>query len=660
MRVRLATMFAVAAGFHAFDPFASAAPPADSFDAKALEAFLAPVVEPLRRREHVPGVVVAIVRGGAIVARAGFGHADAERKIPMDADATRMRIGSISKALTAVALARQADAGRLDLAADVNRYLRELRVPDAFGAPINATHLLTHTGGFDQPGLNRNFDRPEDRPALADFLRRDLRRVRPPGVLTCYDTYGISLAGELLASLCSADYAEAMRRELFEPLGMASTSIETPSALRSRLARGYSLDGSKFVEQPYEYYASLPASSVDSTAADMARLMLWLLPDSAAPGGAPFGPSGAGRWSRISFRLHERLPGFCCGFWERDARGQRVLEHGGTMRGYSAQLWLLPEHRLGVFVAANRDTETGPPTMLCRTVVDRLMERWFPDADEPPATAAATSQPTEIAAPDTTRFAGLYVENLFCHTCPEGEGWPVSDEPLRIESVGPGRIRTPHREYHAIAPLLFADPSGSVLLAFVEDRNGRIRGLASNLDAPGTTHERLDDALLDEVAGKGWKDQPPAPLVAATHRLHGRWKEAAAAYLELARNYPPPRMAWIAAQYHAGSCLVRANAPAEALAPIQAARAALLRLSEEADGMRRDTLRGYLARAMLFESAAECGAGNLDAAFDLFEDILKRKLLDPAELFEIAGENPMLSAMARDPRLAALRRAHGR
>ena len=164
-------------------------------DRESLREFLSPIFAQTMATEHIPGAAIAVVKDGQLLLSEGYGVADMERQTPVSPNKTLFRIGSTSKAVTALGIVQLADRGLIDLDDDVNQYLVGLEVDDRFPEPITFNHLLTHTGGFDQPGVNRNFSDPSQRPTLVDFLNRDLRRIRPPGRESCYDTYGIALAG---------------------------------------------------------------------------------------------------------------------------------------------------------------------------------------------------------------------------------------------------------------------------------------------------------------------------------------------------------------------------------------------------------------------------------------------------------------------------------
>ncbi len=72
---------------------------------------------------HIPNATVSVVKDGEIVYKKGFGLADIENNIPVDADTTLFRIGSTSKLITWTAVMQLVEAGKLDLNTDINRYL---------------------------------------------------------------------------------------------------------------------------------------------------------------------------------------------------------------------------------------------------------------------------------------------------------------------------------------------------------------------------------------------------------------------------------------------------------------------------------------------------------------------------------------------------------
>ncbi len=71
----------------------------------------------------IAGAVVAVVKDGEIVTERGFGYADVEKKKPVDPKLTLFRPGSVSKLFTWTAVMQLVEQGKIDLDADVNKYL---------------------------------------------------------------------------------------------------------------------------------------------------------------------------------------------------------------------------------------------------------------------------------------------------------------------------------------------------------------------------------------------------------------------------------------------------------------------------------------------------------------------------------------------------------
>jgi serine beta-lactamase-like protein LACTB, mitochondrial len=92
----------------------------------------------------IPGVSVAVAKDGVIVWSEGFGFADLEQRVPVW-PSTRFRIGSVSKPLTADAVALLYQQGRLDLDAPVQRYVPSF--PDK-GYPITTREVAGHLAGI--------------------------------------------------------------------------------------------------------------------------------------------------------------------------------------------------------------------------------------------------------------------------------------------------------------------------------------------------------------------------------------------------------------------------------------------------------------------------------------------------------------------------------
>src|SRR5438445_4198677 len=99
----------------------------------------------------IAGAVVAVVKDGEIVTERGFGYADVATKKPIDPKLTLFRPGSVSKLFTWTAVMQLIEQGKLDLDADVNKYLpADFQILPREGKPITLRNIMTHTAGFEE------------------------------------------------------------------------------------------------------------------------------------------------------------------------------------------------------------------------------------------------------------------------------------------------------------------------------------------------------------------------------------------------------------------------------------------------------------------------------------------------------------------------------
>jgi CubicO group peptidase (beta-lactamase class C family) len=132
-------------------------PPAASgpTDPAEMESFMDGLLKKEMDENHIPGAAVSVVKDGKLFFTKGYGYADLENKIPVDAEQTVFAIGSVGKLFTWTAVMQLAEQGKLDLDADVNTYL-DFRIPDTYPGPITLRHLLTHAaclGGGTSPPM---------------------------------------------------------------------------------------------------------------------------------------------------------------------------------------------------------------------------------------------------------------------------------------------------------------------------------------------------------------------------------------------------------------------------------------------------------------------------------------------------------------------------
>lgn len=417
------------------------------------------------KRERIPGAAFVFVQNGRVVLARGFGQAEVASGRMVRPNRTIFPIASISKVFTATAVMQLADHGRIDLHTDVNHYLTSARVPPTYPQSITATHLLTHTAGFDElPG--RRVRTAAELVPLGRFLGDRLNRVHAPGEVTSYSSYGMALAGLLVEDVSGEPFEEYLKRHIWEPLGMTRTFITVPSVLAVDLATAYELEGEELVRVPYEVYQTPPTSSIVGTVEDMGRFMIAHLQNGRYGDTRILSDSAATRMHRQHATMHPLVPGWTLGFQADDSNGRRIIEHGGDIGGFSALMTLLPDEGVGIFVIHHLEGRN-----LRFDVRRAILDQYFPDQRP---LRVPTPQPG--TAERVGRFVGTYRANIFCHSCPDG-GLNVQD--FKIKANDDGTITVWDARWVEVSPLYFVRADGRARIGFAEDKSGRIVALTA-------------------------------------------------------------------------------------------------------------------------------------------------------------------------------------
>src|SRR6478672_11927591 len=218
----------------------------------------------------IPGAVVVVVKDGQPLTMRGFGYADLKTGQLVDPNMTLFRPGSVSKLFTWTAVMQQVQAGKLDLDADVNRYL-DFKIPPKDGKPITLRNLMTHTPGFAETAKWLIMFGEDKKPkSLRDALTRQIPdRIYAPGAMPAYSNYGASLAGYIVERVSGEPFDQYVQRHVLAPVGMAHSTFDQPlpANLRPLMSKAYKTG--TVDPQPYEVIDLAPAGALASTGADM-------------------------------------------------------------------------------------------------------------------------------------------------------------------------------------------------------------------------------------------------------------------------------------------------------------------------------------------------------------------------------------------------------
>ena len=464
------------------------------------------VIEKEMKENHIPGFALVLVKEGKTIYKKGYGVANMQTGRKVDPDTTIFRIGSISKALTLLALTKLIDEDKIGLNDDVSRYFTGIQNPNNFKEPIEIQHLLTHTSGFDQIGISRHIydfelplhERKTMRAGISDFLKsNNLRRITPAGEYYRYDTYGTTLAGAIIEKITKLPFPEAMKKVLFEPAGMNNSFVEVTPAYMENLALGHGYTNGQYQIMPYEVYKTLPASSIDATPADMGRLLEVLTNDGLNEKGRFYTREMANNILNPQYRPHPDFIGTSHGLHESarigvppEAYDIRTIGHGGDMLGTSSIMTIIPSMKLGIFATANRNSEAGgPPVRLFRLIMNTIVK--YLGLEKVGSPYEIPKQKIEV---NLEEYRGNYYFGVFCHSCTEEEyaqgAWRRSSNPL-IASISNDTLLLNSDKYIPKTKDIFVRSDGNEMVYFGRDKEGKITFL--NFSDGNSPLERIDD-----------------------------------------------------------------------------------------------------------------------------------------------------------------------
>lgn len=430
----------------------------DSLLINSLEVKLDSLFQTEMNEQRIPGAAIIIVKDGQTLLKKGYGFTRLGEEINyVNPDSTIFRIGSITKSFTALALLQQIDRNKIRLNEDINRHLTSLQIPKTFSKPITPFNLLTHSAGLDELGGRRVFNESELIP-LSDFLKNNLKRIREPGEITAYSTYGTALSGLLVENLNKESLEKYMKINIWEPLEMHMTSIDLPEEHGVITSLGYEMYNNINIPQPWEWYHTFPASSINSTVSDMGKYMQMLLSEGSVDNNIILSKDLAKKMLSQQLSIHPDADGFTFGLYERKWNGISSINHGGEMLGYSSFMTLLPKENIGIFVVHHHEG-----TNLRHLAIETI----FKNISDNKSYAVHHGK----IKSDLSPFTGKYVWLSNCQTCSNSN----SQESWELKVNNDYTLSGFNRTFYQVAPLLFKSTDGQRTMSFKKDKKGKVK-----------------------------------------------------------------------------------------------------------------------------------------------------------------------------------------
>ncbi len=215
----------------------------------------------LQQDYRVKGTSIVIADSSKILLSEHRGFADfyGERKVD---DATKFKIGSITKILTAISIMQLVEENLIDLDVDIRTYIPEFTIKNRFeNFKITTRHILMHRSGIPCNNYEMMLAREaRDYNEIISYLA-DQYLIAPPGKMFAYSNIGYTLLGIVIERVSKKKYTDYVQKNIFNPLGIEANFICTPEDFRQHkyeVSRSYNNLG----EEKEDYLATfLPAGS---------------------------------------------------------------------------------------------------------------------------------------------------------------------------------------------------------------------------------------------------------------------------------------------------------------------------------------------------------------------------------------------------------------
>ncbi len=342
-------------------------------------------VERARATTGAPGAAIGLIQGGKVAFAGGFGVRELGKPDPVDAD-TLFMIGSETKALTTLLLAREVDLGKFKWESPV----AEVYPPFKLGNPeltkrVQMRHLVCACTGLPRQDMEFLFEYQGATAASRLALLGTMQPTSKLGEVFQYSNIMASAAGYIGGHLLDpkrelgAAYQETMRREIFLPLGMRTATMDLKRAHAGNHASPHGQDIDErltVVPDSAEsmVIAEAPSGGAWASVNDLAHYVQMELARGKLPDGKQFVSEAAllaRRAPQIAMAENET---YGMGLAIDRSKGVAVVQHGGHVIGFHSQMFWIPEADTGGFIFTNSDSGAPMVAMFKRRVLEVLYD----------------------------------------------------------------------------------------------------------------------------------------------------------------------------------------------------------------------------------------------------------------------------------------------
>ena len=339
------------------------------------------------KNQLVPSVAIAVSKNGNIIYEKAFGLSDIENNVKATAF-TSYQLASVSKPMTATGIMILKDQGLIDIESPVGSYISPLvfKSFDGNTNDVSLKHILNHTSGLgtyfqlDYKDENHDYDDFETAFSKYGYI------FHSPGLIFEYSNLGYGLLNYIIEKKSEMSFANFMKKELFEPLGMLHSFVSKPEASDLIIARKYN---SNLQLLPEISINTKGAGSIYSSAHDLLLFGMFHLKNT-APKLIDSNDIDLmhSYINKNSFYHYYDSTYYGLGwYFKPNDNGCRIVWHEGGMMGASSMIKLIPDENIAIAVVLNVSNQ-----QLCQQITDEIGKAVLPTYNPKPNNEIAEYQ----------------------------------------------------------------------------------------------------------------------------------------------------------------------------------------------------------------------------------------------------------------------------
>ena len=384
-----------------------------------------------QKRATCPGLAVAVVKDGKLLAAKGYGVRELGKPELVDEN-TMFDAASLSKSLTAAVIATLVDEGKMRWDDPIRRHLPEIEFADPYRtANVTIRDVLSHRLGLEQGNFMMrfsNYDTAEVIRRLRFLEERDAFRTS-----MIYSNVAYAAAGEAAARAAKTPFLDLLRTRLLQPLGMNDSTVGIDHNLAPNHASSHGMvDGVHRPIRTRKLKNIAGANALNSTAKDLATWLLFSLGDGTWKGKRIISAEAMAEMqspqniiattaAMRAARGVEFFGAYGLGWQVMDHRGRKLIWHSGGADGMPVYMCMLPAEKIGVVVLTNSWEAGVLHGAIAARILDTLLGLSLKDnaGETIEAQKRANASITEPAHIPNTKpskpleaYAGTYVDKL--------------------------------------------------------------------------------------------------------------------------------------------------------------------------------------------------------------------------------------------------------